>query len=171
MVNNFQFNYKAYKSELNAGFDWQLSKNWGRGQEYDILRPIDPKSTFRPRAYRDVPAYVTSALFLESVNSVDVGQHKLTLALGIRGNAMMNLPSHFKMHGKIYADPRANFQWELPAFELLNKKTKIDFTLGYGKQSLFPDLNFLYPNCITEMFSNSTIFTTIRPTEGSIIKQ
>ncbi|OPC59282.1 TonB-dependent receptor plug domain-containing protein [Elizabethkingia bruuniana] len=145
MVNNFQFNYKAYKSELNAGFDWQLSKNWGRGQEYDIFRPIDPKSTFRPRAYRDVPAYVTSALFLESINSVDVGRHKLTLALGIRGNAMMNLPSHFKMHGKIYADPRANFQWELPAFELLNKKTKIDFTLGYGKQSLFPDLNLLYP--------------------------
>ncbi|MDV3506062.1 TonB-dependent receptor [Elizabethkingia anophelis] len=145
MVNNFQFNYKAYKSELNAGFDWQLSKNWGRGQEYDIFRPIDPKSTFRPRAYRDVPAYVTSALFLESVNSVDVGRHKLTLALGIRGNAMMNLPSHFNMHGKIYTDPRANFQWELPAFELLNKKTKIDFTLGYGKQSLFPDLNLLYP--------------------------
>ncbi|AQX06185.1 TonB-dependent receptor [Elizabethkingia meningoseptica] len=145
MINHFQFDYKSFKNEINAGFDWQLSKNWGQGQLFDVYKPIDPKATFRPRAYRDIPAYTTSALFLESISTLDLGQHRLTMALGLRGNTMMNLPAHFKMHGKIYTDPRANLQWELPSFELLNKKTKIDLTLGYGKQRLFPDLNMLYP--------------------------
>ncbi|PIF46668.1 TonB-dependent receptor-like protein [Chryseobacterium sp. 52] len=145
MVNNFQLDYKTFKNEFNAGFDWQLSKNWGEGQQFDVHRPIDPKSTFRPRAYRDVPAYSTAALFLESVSTADLGRNKLTLALGIRGNSMMNLPSEFKMNGKIYADPRANFQWQLPAFEVMNKNAQLALTLGYGKQSLFPDLNILYP--------------------------
>jgi hypothetical protein len=35
---------------------------------------------------------------------------------------MMNLPAHFTMNGKIYADPRANFQWELPSFNWMGKK-------------------------------------------------
>lgn len=145
MINNFQLDYKGLKNEFNAGFDWQLSKNWGGGQQFDVYRPIDPKSTFRPRPYRDVPAYSTGALFLESISTVDVGKNKLILALGIRGNSMMNLPSDFKMNGKIYADPRANLQWELPAFEIMNKKSQLAITLGYGRQSLFPDLNLLYP--------------------------
>lgn len=148
MINKFQVDFKSVKNEINAGFDWQLSKNWGKGQEFDIYKPIDPKATFRPRAYRDVPAYITSALFLESISTMNAGNHKFTLALGVRGNSMMNLPSHFKMNGKIYADPRANFQWELPSFDWMNKKTQLALTLGYGKQSLFPDLNLLYPELI-----------------------
>lgn len=148
MINKFQVDFKSVKNELNAGFDWQLSKNWGKGQEFDIYKPIDPKATFRPRAYREVPAYITSALFLESISTMNAGKHKFTLALGVRGNSMMNLPSHFKMNGKIYADPRINFQWELPSFDWMNKKTQLALTLGYGKQSLFPDLNLLYPELI-----------------------
>ncbi|AZA76298.1 TonB-dependent receptor [Chryseobacterium sp. G0186] len=148
MINNFQLDLKSFKNEFNAGFDWQLSKNWGDGQLFDIYKPIDPKSTFRPRAYRDIPSYVTSALFLESISTMDVGQHKLTLALGLRGNLMMNLPSHFKMNGKVYPDPRANLQWELPSFNLMQKKAQIALTLGYGKQSLFPDLSLVYPELI-----------------------
>lgn len=148
MINNFQLDLKPFKNEFNTGFDWQLSKNWGDGQLFDVYKPIDPKSTFRPRAYRDIPAYVTSALFLESISTFEPGRHKLTLALGLRGNLMMNLPSHFKMNGKVYPDPRANFQWELPSFNWMQKKAQIALTLGYGKQSLFPDLSLLYPELI-----------------------
>lgn len=148
MVNNFQADFKSVRNEFNAGLDWQLSKNWGEGQQFDIYKPIDPKATFRPRAYRDVPAYITSALFLESISTVKTGNHQLILALGIRGNSMMNLPSQFKMHGKMYFDPRANLQWELPSFEWMNRKAQLSVTLGYGKQSLFPDLNLLYPELI-----------------------
>ncbi|WP_353146538.1 TonB-dependent receptor [Chryseobacterium sp.] len=150
MVNNFQLEHRLMKHEFNTGFDWQWSKNWGKGQQFDIHRPIDPKSTFRPRAYRDVPAYSTAALFLESINTVNLGQNKLILALGLRGNTMMNLPSHFKMNGKMYFDPRVNLQWESPSFEIMNKKSQLAITLGYGKQSLFPDLNLLYPELFYE---------------------
>jgi hypothetical protein len=54
MTNKFQVDFKSFKNEFNAGFDWQLSKNWGKGQEFDLYKPIDPKATFRPRAYSDV---------------------------------------------------------------------------------------------------------------------
>ncbi|MCJ7935822.1 MAG: TonB-dependent receptor [Chryseobacterium sp.] len=148
MVNNFHFDFKSVTNELNAGFDWQLSKNLGKGQQFDRHRPIDPKSTFRPRAYRDIPAYTTSALFLESVTMAALGKHQLTLALGIRGNIMMNLPSDFKMKGKIYPDPRAHLQWEFPSFDWMNKKARLALTLGYGRQTLFPDLNLLYPELV-----------------------
>ncbi|MGN7864272.1 TonB-dependent receptor plug domain-containing protein [Chryseobacterium sp. 22458] len=160
ILNKFQLDFKSVKNEINAGFDWQLSKNWGKGQEFDTYKPIDPKATFRPRAYRDVPAYITSALFLESISSMNAGNHKFTLALGVRGNSMMNLPSHFKMKGKIYADPRVNFQWELPSFDWMNKKTQMALTLGYGKQSLFPDLNLLYPELIYKDIQQLNYFHT-----------
>ncbi|WP_347216937.1 TonB-dependent receptor plug domain-containing protein, partial [Chryseobacterium sp.] len=148
MVNNFQWNFKSLKNEINAGFDWQLSKNWGQGQLFNVYKPIDPKATFRPRAYRDIPAYSTSALFLESISTANLGQHQLTLALGLRGNSMLNLPTQFKMNGKVYLDPRINLQWNLPEFNMMNKKAQLALTLGYGKQSLFPDLNLLYPELI-----------------------
>ncbi|MDN3693496.1 TonB-dependent receptor plug domain-containing protein [Chryseobacterium tructae] len=148
MVNAFQWDFKTIKNEINTGFDWQLSKNWGQGQLFDIYRPIDPKATFRPRAYRDVPAYSTAALFLETISTADLGKHKLTLALGVRGNSMLNLPAHFNMNRKMYLDPRTNLQWDLPTFNLMNKKAQIALTLGYGKQTLFPDLNLLYPELI-----------------------
>ncbi|AZA83355.1 TonB-dependent receptor [Chryseobacterium lactis] len=148
MVNNFQLNCKPFKTDINAGFDWQLSKNWGHGQQFDVVRPIDPKATFRPRPYRNIPAYITSALFLETISSTDIGRHQLTLALGVRGNMMMNLPSGFTMNGKMYADPRANLQWNLPSFNIINKRAQLALTLGYGRQSLFPDLNLLYPELI-----------------------
>ncbi|PWN71194.1 TonB-dependent receptor [Chryseobacterium phosphatilyticum] len=148
MINTFQLDIKSIKTEINTGFDWQLSKNWGQGQLFDVYKPIDPKSTFRPRPYRDIPAYSTSALFLESISSANIGKHSFIVALGIRGNSMLNLPSHFRMHGKIYADPRVNLQWNLPSFTLINQKAQLALTLGYGKQSLFPDLNLLYPELI-----------------------
>lgn len=148
MVNNFQWDFKTIKNEINAGFDWQLSKNWGQGQLFDIYKPIDPKATFRPRPYRDVPAYSTAALFLETISTKNLGQHQLALSLGLRGNSMLNLPTQFTMNGKVYLDPRINLQWSLPEFKLMNKKTQIALTLGYGKQSLFPDLNLLYPELI-----------------------
>jgi hypothetical protein len=82
MTNKFQVDFKSFKNEFNAGFDWQLSKNWGKGQEFDLYKPIDPKATFRPRAYSDVPAYITSA-FLESISTMNAGNHQFTLALGV----------------------------------------------------------------------------------------
>ncbi|WP_228464002.1 TonB-dependent siderophore receptor [Chryseobacterium bernardetii] len=148
MVNNFQWDFKRIKNEINTGFDWQFSKNWGQGQLFDVYKPIDPKATFRPRPYRDVPAYSTSALFLETISTANLGKHQFTLAMGLRGNSMLNLPTQFTMKGKVYLDPRINLQWNLPEFNMMDKKAQLALTLGYGKQSLFPDLNLLYPELI-----------------------
>jgi len=145
MINEFEYNLNKINNKATIGFDWQMSKNYGNGQIYDVYRPIDPKSTFRQRPYKDIPAYVTSGIFLENISDLKIGQHKILLALGLRTNMMMNLPNDFHMKGKTYTDPRINFQWELPKFRLFDKQAQLDFTIGYGKQSLFPDLNLLYP--------------------------
>ncbi|EHO14376.1 TonB-dependent receptor [Myroides odoratimimus] len=145
VVSAFRYKMSAISTDIRAGIDWQYSKNNGRGQVYDIYKPLDPKSTYRNRAYKDIPAYVTTALFAEHISSAKFGQHGLTLALGARGSIMQNLSNDFTMSGKMYIDPRVNVQWTLPSFVVANKEAKVDLTLGWGQQRLFPDLNLLYP--------------------------
>lgn len=145
LIGNFHYQMNRIDNEIRLGLDGQYSKNNGNGQVYDIYRPIDPKSTYRNRAYKDIPAYVTGAVFAEQETTTQIDNHKFTFVLGVRGNTMLNLPSGFAMKNKLYFDPRVNFQYGLPRFDIAGKKTEIDITLGWGQQRLFPDLNILYP--------------------------
>ena len=145
LISSFRYEKASIATDLRLGIDWQYSKNRGKGQVYDPYKPLDPTSAYRNRAYKDIPAYVTTALFAEHIATTKIEQHKLTLALGVRGSIMQNLSRDFAMNGKAYVDPRVNLQWTLPPFFLATKETKIDLTLGWGQQRLFPDLNLLYP--------------------------
>lgn len=145
LVSNFHYDIANISTDIRAGIDWQYSKNNGKGQIYDIYKPLDPRSTYRNRAYKDVPAYVTTALFAEHISNAQLGLHRLTLGLGVRGSIIQNLAKDMTMNGKMYIDPRINLQWSLPRFTIANKETKVDVTLGWGEQRLFPDLNLLYP--------------------------
>ena len=44
------------KNDITVGADWNLAKNFGRGQVYDINRPISPLWDTRPRAFSEIPA-------------------------------------------------------------------------------------------------------------------
>lgn len=145
LISEFQYETRKSSTDFRLGVDWQYSKNNGKGQVYDPYKPLDPTSTYRNRAYKDIPAYVTTALFAEQISTSKIGQHELTVALGIRGSILQNLARDFEMNGKMYVDPRVNFQWSLPKFFVATKESKIDLTLGWGQQRLFPDLNLLYP--------------------------
>lgn len=145
LISSFHYKVATVSTDIKAGIDWQYSKNNGNGQVYDIYKPLDPKSSYRNRAYKDIPAYVTTALFAEHISSTKFGQHGLTLALGLRGSVMQNVSDEFTMNGKMYIDPRVNLQWSLPSFTVADKEARVDLTLGWGQQRLFPDLNLLYP--------------------------
>jgi len=145
LISSFHYEKLRFLADFRLGIDWQYSKNNGQGQVYDRYKPLDPTATYRNRAYKDIPAYVTTALFAEHMVTRTLGQHKLTWVVGARGSVLQNLDSEFEMQGKIYVDPRINLQWSLPNFTLLSKKTTVDLTLGWGQQRLFPDLNLLYP--------------------------
>jgi len=145
LISNFQYKTLNTDNQIRLGLDAQYSKNNGDGQVYDIYRPIDPDATYRNRAYKDIPAYVTGAFFAEQETTTSIKDHTFTLVMGIRGNTMLNLPSGFAMKDKLYFDPRVNFQYGLPRFDVAGKKMGIDLTLGWGQQRLFPDLNILYP--------------------------
>ncbi len=145
LISNFQYKIRTINNQIRLGLDGQYSKNNGEGQVYDIYRPLDPASTYRNRAYKDIPAYSTGAIFAEQETTAQIRDHRFTLVLGLRGNTMFNLPSQFEMNNKIYLDPRVNVQYGVPHFEIAHKKMEIDITLGWGQQRLFPDLSILYP--------------------------
>lgn len=145
LISSFHYEKAGVLADLRVGLDGQYSKNKGDGQVYDRYKPLNPAATYRNRAYKDIPAYVTTALFAEHNASRAFGRHTLTVVMGVRGSFMQNLSTDFAMHGKMYIDPRLNAQWEFPRFLFFTKETKVDLTIGWGQQRLFPDLNLLYP--------------------------
>ena len=54
------------RQELKIGTDWQMDKNFGEGQLYDPLRPVNYTSiSTRPRPYNDIPAGHDLSFFAE----------------------------------------------------------------------------------------------------------
>lgn len=48
-----------------AGFEWTAAKNFGKGQVYDLTRPISGSWTTRPREYKEIPALHVLNFFIE----------------------------------------------------------------------------------------------------------
>lgn len=62
------------------GGEWSYTKNFGRGQVYDLTRPLAAGGwSSRPRAYKDIPALQNVGVFIEDVMTAKIGRHKLEL--------------------------------------------------------------------------------------------
>ncbi|MDE6120758.1 MAG: TonB-dependent receptor, partial [Muribaculaceae bacterium] len=55
-----------------AGADWSFSKNYGRGQVYDPLRPLTASWTSRPRAFSEIPALNLVSAYAEDVAQMPI---------------------------------------------------------------------------------------------------
>ena len=126
---------------VTAGTEWQYNKNFGQGQVYDPQRPLDGSTTHRPRAFKDIPATSILSFYAEDKASATLNGHQLTAMLGVRTTQMTNLGKQFAMHGKVYADPRFNFQWDLPTVHGL----QLYLSCGIGRMSKMPTILDLYP--------------------------
>lgn len=131
---------------LETGIDFRYSKNNGRGQMYDILRPPFPSMTNRPRAFKDVPAHQNAAFFIGDKIQYNFKTHGFMFYAGARISKMLGMPEQYALKDKVYLEPRANLQWNAPDVKIAGNDLKTDITLGYGVLYKQPTLQMLYPN-------------------------
>lgn len=153
---NFALTTGALTSNLLAGADCNYAKNFGRGQVYDLSRPLSVSGWgSRPRKFSDIPALSQVSAFIEYNGKAELASHRIELQAGLRTNSLTGLDSRYAMKGHIYLDPRANLKWSLPVWEWAGHRIALSFAGGVGKTSKMPTLNYLYPdkyyNDITEL--------------------
>ena len=153
---------------IKVGANWDLAKNFGRGQVYDMHHPLNVSGwSSRPRKYSDIPSLQNFSLFAEELMKANVGKCQLELMVGLRLNTLLGLERQFDMSGKYYADPRANLAWHLPKFKLGGKPMSISLNGGYGITTKMPTLNYLYPDKYYSNFICMAYYDTANPEQDS----
>ena len=141
-----EFQSGILKHNLELGVDYKYSHNYGRGEMYDLLTPPSTKSSTRPRAYKDIPAYQNIAFFAGDRVSWSLGENNFGLYGGLRVSKMLGLNHNFDLSKKVYFEPRFMLQWGLPKVTLGEHVLKADVTLGYGELYKLPTGLMLYPD-------------------------
>lgn len=153
---------------IKVGANWDLAKNFGRGQVYDMHHPLSVSGwSSRPRKYSDIPSLQNFSLFAEELMKANVEKCQLELIVGLRLNTLLGLERQFDMSGKYYADPRANLAWHLPKFKLGGKPMSISLNGGYGITTKMPTLNYLYPDKYYSNFICMAYYDTANPEQDS----
>lgn len=133
---------------INAGAEWKMDKNYGRGQQYDPARPISPGTPYRPRIYSHIPAMHQLSFYAQDNITLPFGGNLLSAQIGVRGSSLANLSSRYKISRKVYIDPRLNLQWRFPETYIAGKPMTIDVNGGWGRQTKYPTLLQIYPDRI-----------------------
>ena len=155
-------------SDVKVGVNWDIAKNFGRGQVYDMSRPLSLSGwSSRPRKYADIPSLQNFSLFGEELLKWGWGKSQLELMAGVRLNSLLGLSGKFDMSGKFYADPRANLAWHFPKFDIGGKPMSISLNVGYGITTKMPTLNYLYPDKYYSNFVCMSYYDTQNPVENS----
>ncbi|MDE6369051.1 MAG: TonB-dependent receptor plug domain-containing protein [Muribaculaceae bacterium] len=135
-------------SFMKAGVEWNMSKNYGRGNVYDIERPITASISSRPRAFSDIPAMHQLSTYIESRNIMRLGRQTLECVIGLRETQLLHLDSRYKLSGRPYLDPRASLTWIMPAWYIDEQPIVPELNAGIGLQSKMPVAAFLYPDLV-----------------------
>ena len=141
-----EFFFDTWKLEhkASAGIEWRYAKNFGRGQIYDLSRPLNYSSSLRPRAYYDIPASNQLAWYIQDDISFPIHEHfGLDLNIGLRGTSLLGLGSQYAIDGKCYLDPRANIGFNFPF-----SKGKFYVAAAIGQHTKMPTLLQLSPNLL-----------------------
>lgn len=142
---NFFFHTWTLEHKAAVGIEWKYDKNFGRGQVYDLTRPLNYSSYMRPRAYNDIPASNQLAWYVQDNINIPVRKTSFDLEIGLRGTSLLGLDKDYAMHGKCYLDPRANLMYNIPV-----KGGKVYIAAAIGQHTKMPTLLQLYPNLIYE---------------------
>lgn len=153
---------------IKIGANWDIAKNFGRGQVYDMHRPLSVSGwSSRPRKYSDIPALQNFSFFVEDLMKANIGKSKIELMAGVRLNTLLGLDSKYNMSGKYYVDPRTNLAWHFPKFDLGGKPMAISLNGGCGITTKMPTLNYLYPDKYYSNFICMAYYDTENPTQDS----
>jgi hypothetical protein len=135
----------AWLNNYKAGIEWSRSKNRGKGQIYDLERPLSASWTTRPRDYSTIPGLNVLSLYAEDQLSLPLGKWKLGAQAGARTIQLTGLDSRYWLAGRIYVDPRLNVELTSPARYLAGKLLKVTLAGGWGLTTKMPTIDYLYP--------------------------
>lgn len=155
-------------STVKVGANWDIAKNFGRGQVYDMTRPLSLSGwSSRPRKYSDIPALQNFSFFAEELLKWSWAKSRFELMAGVRLNTLPGLSRRYDMSGKVYADPRGNLAWHFPKIFMAGKPLSMSLNVGYGITTKMPTLNYLYPDKDYSNFICLSYYDTQNPVENS----
>ena len=97
---DFEFNSQHIVNALKFGAEWNMSKNFGEGQIYDLSHPLSTKGWgSRPRQYNEIPALHTLSLYVQDYITARIGKHLLEALIGVRSTSILGLTKEYAMHG------------------------------------------------------------------------
>lgn len=145
-----RFRYRAgyISGWLKGGVEWNLSKNFGKGQVYDLTRPLTAGNNSRPRPFDDIPAMQQLSAYVENESEVRLGDHTLHLQVGLRETQLLGLDGRYYLSGRPYFDPRANLKWTLPYLTVASEPMVFEIGGGAGLHTKMPVAAYLYPDLL-----------------------
>ncbi|MBQ3324161.1 MAG: TonB-dependent receptor plug domain-containing protein [Muribaculaceae bacterium] len=132
-------------NSLLLGVDWNVDKNYGKGQIFDPTLPLYPGISGRPRDISQIPASHTLSLYAEENLKTTIAGNTIEVVAGIRGSHMMNLSSRYALNSKFYWDPRVNIGWTFPQFKVGDDVGFVRLSGGLGEHTKMPTIEHLYP--------------------------
>lgn len=142
----FQVPSDKLVNTLLIGADWNIDKNFGRGQIFDMLLPLYPGVSARPRDLSTIPANHTISFYAEENVKLPVGDHLIEVNAGVRSNQLFNIGSRYAIEGRMFLDPRVNIGWTMPSFRFFGMPSFIKIYGGVGEHTKFPTLAQLFPD-------------------------
>ena len=131
--------------KYKGGVEYVFAKNYGKGQVYDLLKPLSGGWSTRPRAFRDIPALNTVSAYAEDGVTVLAGECRLQAHAGVRMIALAGLDSRYYLSGRPYFDPRVNAEWTFPSFTVNSLPMTFTVGGGYGLTTRMPTIDYLFP--------------------------
>lgn len=156
-------------SRYMLGAEWSVSKNFGRGQVYDLRRPLSASWTSRPRDFREIPALNVLSFFLEDEMTLPVGAATLIVRPGLRAIMLPGLPAKYWLANRPYLDPRINAQWRFPAIPTHAGPLQFSLSGGWGLTTKMPTLDYLFPQPHYSDIIQLNYYDVNNPREHSLI--
>ena len=150
-------------NSLLLGVDWNVDKNYGRGQIFNPMLPLYPGMSGRPRDISLIPASHTLSVYAEENLKTTIGGNTLEVVAGVRGSHMMNLSSRYALNSKFYWDPRMNIGWTFPQFNVGDEVGFVRLSGGFGEHTKMPTIEHLYPQPV---FVDLVQFNYYHPNEA-----
>lgn len=134
--------FSGFTASYKAGFEYSISKNYGKRQIYDPAQPLSASWTSRPRPYSEIPALHQWTSFFQEQTAIEAGKSgRLDIQAGVRFQAMTRLDNRYEISRKIYADPRLNVIWYIGTHD----RVRPFFGGGWGNTTRMPTADYLYP--------------------------
>lgn len=159
--------WQGASQRYKIGADFSLTKNLGKGQIYDLSRPLSASWTSRPRDFSTIPALRVAGAFIEDALTVPVGANVAELQAGLRVLSLAGLDSRYYLSGRPYPDPRVNLVWRFPAFGIAGHRADLFLAGGYGLSTRMPTADYLFPQVAFLDILQLNYYDTSKPLENS----